>query len=190
MRKINFHTISSFFFGKLRKFNIFVLIMNYKEAQDEFIQLWGSLGTNWGINKAMAQIHALLLSVESPVSTDEIMEELKFSRSNTNLNVRALMDWGLVYKKHILGDRKEYFVAEKDMWEVAFKIIRERRRREVEPIAKDLKTLAAFSATTFEEKSFKRVLEHITEVTEKMNTFANTIEKLDKMNVMKWLIKS
>ncbi len=179
----------SYFFGKFGKFTIFVS-MNYKETQHEFIQLWGSLGTNWGINKAMAQIHALLLSVENPISTDEIMEELKFSRSNTNLNVRALMDWGLVYKKHILGDRKEYFVAEKDMWEVAFKIIRERRRREIEPVGKELKELAGFSATTFEEKNFKLVLENITEVTEKLNSFAGTLEKLDKLNIMKWLIKS
>lgn len=163
--------------------------MNYKEAQEEFIQLWGSLGTSWGINKAMAQIHALLLSIESPISTDEIMEQLQFSRSNTNLNVRALMDWGLVYKKHIPGDRKEYFVAEKDMWEVAFKIIRERRRREVEPITKELKDLASFSAGGFEEKSFKLLLENIAEVTDKLNTFATTMEKLDKLNIMKWLVK-
>ena len=111
--------------------------MNYTQAQDEFIQLWGSLGTNWGINKAMAQIHALLLSVENPLTTDEIMEELVMSRSNTNLNVRALLDWGLIYKKHVPGDRKEYFIAEKDIWSVAVKIMAERRRREVEPVIRE-----------------------------------------------------
>lgn len=129
--------------------------MNYKETQEEFIQLWSNLSSNWGINKAMAQIHALLLSVENPMTTDEIMETLTMSRSNANLNVRALLDWGLIYKKSLAGDRKEYFVAEKDIWEVAIKIIKERRRREIEPVIKDLKQLGTFEATNFEEKTLK-----------------------------------
>ena len=116
--------------------------MNYKEAQDEFIQLWGSLGSNWGISKAMAQIHAYLLSIENPVSTDEIMEALTMSRSNANLTLRALLDWGLVYKKSLAGDRKEYFVAEKDIWKVATCIMYQRKKRELDPMLKVLEKLA------------------------------------------------
>ncbi|NBA87336.1 transcriptional regulator [Emticicia sp. CRIBPO] len=163
--------------------------MNYKEAKEEFIQLWGSLGTNWGINKAMAQIHALLMASENPMTTDEIMEELQISRSNSNLNIRALLDWGLVYKKHVPGDRKEYFIAEKDIWEVAVKIIRERRRREVDPVIKELKSLSKFDAVTYEEKNFKKLLEQTSELSEKMNNIGGMVEKTDKLKFFKWIIK-
>ena len=163
--------------------------MNYKETQDEFVQLWGSLGTNWGINKAMAQIHALLLSVENPLTTDEIMERLQVSRSNANLNIRALLDWGLIYKKHVPGDRKEYFVGEKDIWDVAVKIMKERRRREVEPVVKELKQLSAFEATTYEEKNFKKVLNDTVELSEKLISVGNMLEKADKFNFFKWILK-
>ena len=163
--------------------------MNYKETQDEFVQLWGSLGTNWGINKAMAQIHALLLSVENPLTTDEIMERLQVSRSNANLNIRALLDWGLIYKKHVPGDRKEYFVGEKDIWDVAVKIMKERRRREVEPVVKELKQLSVFEATTYEEKNFKKVLNDTVELSEKLISIGNMLEKADKFNFFKWILK-
>jgi DNA-binding transcriptional regulator GbsR (MarR family) len=163
--------------------------MNYKETQEEFVQLWGRLGTNWGINKAMAQIHALLLSVENPLTTDEIMEKLLVSRSNANLNIRALMDWGLIYKKHVPGDRKEYFIAEKDMWDVAVKIMTERRRREVEPVVKDLKNLAGFEANTFEEKNFKKMLNDTIDLSEKLTSIGFMVEKADKFSFFKWIIK-
>jgi DNA-binding transcriptional regulator GbsR (MarR family) len=164
--------------------------MNYKEAQDEFLQLWGSLGSNWGISKAMAQIHAYLLSIENPVTTDDVMEALTMSRSNANLNIRMLLDWGLVYRKSLAGDRKEYFVAEKDIWQVAMKIIKERRRREVEPLIKDLQALKNFEATNFEEKNFKIVLQNIVDNAEKLNSMANMVEQFDKLNFLKWLSSS
>lgn len=160
--------------------------MNYKETQEEFVQLWSNLSSNWGINKAMAQIHALLLSVENPMTTDEIMEALTMSRSNANLNIRALLDWGLIYKKSLAGDRKEYFVAEKDIWEVSIKIVKERRRREIEPVIKDLKQLSAFEANNFEEKNFKNVLTSIVENAEKLNSMANMVEQFDRINFFKW----
>jgi DNA-binding transcriptional regulator GbsR (MarR family) len=163
--------------------------MNYKETQESFVQLWGSLGTNWGINKAMAQIHALLLSVENPLTTDEIMERLQVSRSNANLNIRALLDWGLIYKKHVPGDRKEYFVAEKDIWDVAVKIMKERRRREVEPVVKELKTLSEFEASTYEEKNFKKLLNDTIELSDKLMGVGTLLEKADKFNFFKWIMK-
>lgn len=163
--------------------------MNYKETQDEFIQLWGRLGTNWGINKAMAQIHALLLSVENPLTTDEIMEQLQISRSNANLNIRALMDWELIYKKHVPGDRKEYFVGEKDMWDVAVKIMTERRRKEVEPVVKELKQLADFEANSYEEKNFKKMLGDTIDLSEKLTSVGKMVEKADKFSFLKWIIK-
>src|SRR6478736_2354106 len=108
--------------------------MQYSEAKQKFIQAWGTLGSNWGINKAMAQIHALLLLATEPLSAEEIMDELNMSRGNVNMNLRALMDWGIVRKEHKAGERKEYFSTGKDIWELAKQVSRERRRREIEPI--------------------------------------------------------
>ena len=108
--------------------------MNVKEAQQEFVQLWGNFGSQWGINKTMAQVHALLLTSDDAMSTDDIMEALSISRGGANMNVRELMVWNLIYKVSKTGDRKEFFVAEKDIWEVAKRITRERKRREIEPL--------------------------------------------------------
>lgn len=163
--------------------------MNYKEAREEFIQIWGGLGSNWGINKAMAQIHALLMATEQPLTTDEIMEELQISRSNANLNLRALLDWGLIYRKHVAGDRKEFFVAEKDMWSVAVKIIRERRKREVDQVVKELQQLSKFEASTVEEKNFKHLLEEMNGLSEMILKMSDLLERADKMKFLKWIVK-
>ena len=82
--------------------------MELNEAKNKFIQAWGTLGSNWGINKAMAQIHALLLLATEPLSAEDIMQELQMSRGNVNMNLRALMDWGIVKKDLKVGERKEY----------------------------------------------------------------------------------
>lgn len=110
------------------------MFMQYNEAKQKFIQAWGTLGSNWGINKAMAQIHALLLLATEPLSAEDIMEELQMSRGNVNMNLRALMDWGIVRKENKIGERREFFSTSKDVWELAKQVSRERRRREIEPI--------------------------------------------------------
>lgn len=117
--------------------------MNYDEAKDKFISTWGSLGTLWGINKAMAQIQALLFISTKPLSMEDIMEELKISRGNTSMNLRQLIDWGIVTKELIAGERKEYFSTEKDVQELARHIAKERSRREIQPVIKVLKEVSS-----------------------------------------------
>src|ERR1700761_2541867 len=108
--------------------------MKLAEAKQQFIQSWGVLGSQWGINRTMAQVHALLLVASKPLSTDDIMSELSISRGNTNMNVRDLLDWGLVEKVIVQGDRKEYFNAEKDIWKVATRIMYQRKKRDLDPM--------------------------------------------------------
>ena len=117
--------------------------MDYKEAKDKFITTWGALGTLWGINKAMAQIHALLWISPEPLSMEDIMEELHISRGNTSMNLRQLMDWGIVFKESKPGERKEYFVSEKDVQELARQVAKERSRREIKPVIKVLKDVSS-----------------------------------------------
>lgn len=143
--------------------------MKLSEAKQEFIQAWGTLGNSWGINRTMSQIHALLLVSAQPLSSDEIMEELKISRGNTNMNIRALLDWGLVKKQLIPGERKEYFVAGKDINEVARQIARERKRREIDPILTTIASLKNIEETDTEANEFKNTLTNIEDFTSKVN---------------------
>lgn len=115
--------------------------MKITEAKQQFISSWGAFGTHWGINRTMAQIHALLLISPDPLTQDDIMEELNISRGNTNMNIRELIDWGLVERVLLPGERKEYFSAEKDIWKVVRQIVKERKKRELEPMLKLLDQL-------------------------------------------------
>lgn len=129
--------------------------MEFREAKNKFVQTWGALGSQWGINKTMAQIHALLMVSHEPVSMEDIMEELQISRGNASMNLRALMDWGIVYKEYKAGERREYFTAEKDLDELAVKISRERSKREIKPALKVLKEVSSIEAdATAEERHF------------------------------------
>jgi DNA-binding transcriptional regulator GbsR (MarR family) len=108
--------------------------MKLNEARQQFISSWGAFGTHWGINRTMAQIHALLLVNADPLTQDDIMEELNVSRGNVNMNIRELINWGLVDRVIVPGERKEYFAAEKDIWKVVRQIVKERKKRELEPM--------------------------------------------------------
>ncbi len=115
--------------------------MKLQEARQQFISSWGAFGTHWGINRTMAQIHALLLISAEPLTQDDMMEELNISRGNANMNIRELINWGLVERVLLPGERKEYFSAEKDMWKVIRLIARERKKRELEPMLELLNKL-------------------------------------------------
>jgi len=104
------------------------------QAKTLFIRRWGEMGPYWGINRTMAEIHALLYLSTRPLCTDDVMEQLQVSRGNASMNLRALMDWGLIRRVHLVGDRKEYFVGETDVWTMFRTIAHQRKRREVEPV--------------------------------------------------------
>ncbi|MEQ9186170.1 MAG: transcriptional regulator [Cryomorphaceae bacterium] len=154
--------------------------MELKEAKAEFIQAWGTLGNSWGINRTMSQIHALLIVSNEPLSTEDIMEQLKVSRGNVNMNTRALMDWGLVKKQLIPGERKEYFTAGKDINEVARQIAKERKRREVEPILDVIKSLEDVKGKDAETEEFKKVLSELGDFTGKVNSALDKFVRSDR----------
>lgn len=115
--------------------------MKLADAKQQFISNWGAFATHWGINRTMAQIHALLLVSPDPLTQDDIMEQLSLSRGNVNMNIRDLVDWGLVDRVLLPGERKDYFSAEKDIWKVATQIIKERKKRELDPMMRLLAQL-------------------------------------------------
>jgi DNA-binding transcriptional regulator GbsR (MarR family) len=143
--------------------------MNLSDAQSQFIQAWGTLGSNWGINRTMSQVHALLLLAVEPLSTDEIMSELQISRGNSNLNVRALIEWGLVSKVLKPGDRKEYFVAEKQISKVAKQIAVERRKRELQPVLQILGQIKQVDDASAEAEAFETLVAELEDFTERVD---------------------
>ncbi len=132
--------------------------LSVEEARKRFIEAWGNFGNAWGINRTMAQIHALLLIEPEPLSAEQIMELLNISRGNVNMNLRALMDWGLVARQLRLGERREYFVADKDIFQVTKKVVRERKKRELSPMIELLDELGAVGADQKDPKA--RELNH------------------------------
>jgi DNA-binding transcriptional regulator GbsR (MarR family) len=139
--------------------------MELKEAKDKFIHTWGTLATQWGINRTMAQIHALLLLSAKSMNADEIMADLQISRGNVNMNLRDLMDWGLIYKQLLPGERKEYFIAEKDIWKVAKQIAKERRRREIGPLIEAMEDIKdGIQPDTVEKEEFLKIVNDISKV--------------------------
>lgn len=159
--------------------------MQLQEARNKFIQTWGALGSQWGINKTMAQIHAMLMVSNEAVSMEDIMAELHISRGNASMNLRALMDWGIVYKEYKAGERREFFTAEKDLDELAVKISRERSKREIKPALKVLKEVSVVDENSEAAK-------HFSDQTKKLYDFVlqadNALEKITEYKD-NWLAK-
>ncbi|GEN75356.1 GbsR/MarR family transcriptional regulator [Chryseobacterium hagamense] len=154
--------------------------MTLSEAKEKYIQTWGTFATNWGINRTMAQVHALLIVSDKPLSTDEVMQQLEISRGNANMNLRALMDWGIVKKEFVKGDRKEYFVAEKDVWFLFKQITKERRKREIEPVISFLEELKDIEDKDTEgAKEFIKLMNDFSTVTGKINNIMDLAIKSD-----------
>ncbi len=112
----------------------------HRDAVERFVLFWGEMASNWGINRTMAQIHALLYCSEEPLDTDVIMQRLHISRGNANMNLRSLMAWNLARKVHLPGSRKDFYYAEKNVWEITAQIMRERERREFEPVVAQIES--------------------------------------------------
>lgn len=157
--------------------------MKLDEAKDKFVQAWGSLGSNWGIPKTMAQVHALLLISEKPLSAEDIMAELDISRGNVNLNVRTLIDWGIVDRVTVKGERREFFTAEKDIWKVATQIANQRRKRELEPMLKVLSQVKGVEdpqADPESLKAFTSTIENIENFSGKADVLLDKLIKADQ----------
>ncbi|WP_299127263.1 ArsR family transcriptional regulator [uncultured Winogradskyella sp.] len=161
--------------------------MQYQEAKDKFISTWGSLGSLWGINKAMAQIQALLFISTKPLSMEDIMHDLKISRGNTSMNLRQLMDWGIVTKVLVSGERKEFFTTEKDVQELARIVAKERSRREIKPVIKVLDEVSSIENDGTEKtKELIKQTKALKELSDDLDTLMNKLVN-QKQN---WLTKS
>ena len=153
--------------------------MKYAEARDQLIQTWGQLSSGWGINRTMGQIHALLMIAPSAMTADQIIQELSISRGNVSMNLRSLIDWGLVHKVYIAGDRKEYFAAEKDGWVMALRIARERKKRELDPVIQSLHAIQNVDG----DPTDKDNVEELNKVSSHMLDVAMQIDKVLEIGI-------
>ncbi|CAN5185028.1 hypothetical protein BH23BAC3_BH23BAC3_08240 [soil metagenome] len=168
----------------------------FREASKQFVLLWGEMASAWGINKTMAQIHALLYAERDPLDTDTIMDRLNISRGNANMNLRSLMQWQLINKVQFEGKRKDYYTAEKDVWNIVAVLIDERQQREIAPIQQSLvECLELFENgedLTEEEADFKERIENFVEFLEMFDRFTKAmLPYINKknLNFLKKLVK-
>jgi DNA-binding transcriptional regulator GbsR (MarR family) len=149
------------------------------------------MGGAWGINRTMAQVHALLMTSEMALTTDEVMAELKISRGNAHQNLRELVGWGLVRNVVRKGERKEYYEAEKDVWRMFCIIARERKRREVEPA---LRALLACEAQTRglrgdKAQAFNRQIKALAEFLGQAEAIMERVSKSEQGAIMPLAVK-
>src|SRR6476660_642255 len=102
-------------------------------VQQKFVLHWGEMGTRWGINRTVAQIHALLYLSTKPLNAEEIAETLGVARSNVSTSLKELQGWGIVKLSHVMGDKRDHFESMKDVWEMFRLVLDERKRREIDP---------------------------------------------------------
>jgi DNA-binding transcriptional regulator GbsR (MarR family) len=116
--------------------------MTLSPTEQKFILHWGEMGTRWGVNRTVAQIHALLYLSGRPLAADDIVEALGVARSNVSTSLKELQSWKLVRITHVLGDRRDHFTALQDVWEIFRVILEERKRREIDPTLSVLRECA------------------------------------------------
>src|SRR5436189_4644283 len=162
-----------------------------REARDEFVSQRGVIGSVWVVNRTMAQIHALLITAPSAVSTDEVMAELKISRGNAHSNLRDLVSWGLVRSVVRKGERKEFFEAEKNVWKMFCIIIRERRRRELRPAMDVLKECAERTKgmNGAEAVVFNKQIKSLSDFLESADGVITKLSRSEQSAVIPWAMK-
>ncbi len=110
-----------------------------REVEDQFVGLWRTMSSLWGISPTMAEIHGLLYITGSALSMDDIMERLSISRGNVSMNLSKLLEWGLVRRVHKRGDRRDYYESPSDVWELFTLVAAQRKRREIDPVLTTLR---------------------------------------------------
>jgi len=136
---------------------------------EAFILHWGEMGTNWGVNRSVAQIHALLYLSDRPINAEEISDTLQLARSNVSTALKELQSYNIVRRQHVAGDRRDHFVAETDLWDLLMRISAERKRREIDPT---IELLAQLKERIAERRD---VPEHVRERIGRMHDFISTL---------------
>lgn len=159
---------------------------NVKQSIKEFIKEWGQIATNWGIPKTMGQIHGLLLISPKAFNADEIMTKLDLSRGNVHMQLQQLLEWELVYKVNFKENRKDYFIAEKDMWKLFIRVINLRKKQELQPLLNLLEKTTFESSDSEDAKEFEKVIKDIASFSQRTSKMLDVLTNLDNF----WALSS
>ena len=148
---------------------------------------FGEMGSRWGINRTVGQMYALLVLNQEPLTADQIAEALGFSRSNVSMGLKELQSWELVRLQHIPGDRKEYYSAPADVWEIAKTLIEQRRKREIDPTLSTLRGLLMSKPASSDEQYAQKRMQEMHDLIEMLTLWTTEIQRLDTDRLHKLL---
>ncbi|WP_326539068.1 GbsR/MarR family transcriptional regulator [Pseudorhodoferax sp.] len=148
------------------------------ELNRQFIAHFGEMGSRWGINRTVGQIYALLYVAQNPMNADEIAEALAFSRSNVSMGLKELQSWRLVRLRHLSGDRREYFEAPQDVWEIFRILAEERRRREIEPTLSMLRTALLETPSSDAERHAQQRMREMHDLIDRLMKWFDDVQRL------------
>jgi DNA-binding transcriptional regulator GbsR (MarR family) len=151
----------------------------------EFINHFGEMGSRWGINRTVGQIYALLFVSQTAINADDIGEALGFSRSNVSMGLKELQSWKLVRMRHVPGDRREYFEAPEDVWEIFRVLATERRRREIEPTLSMLRSALLASPDNEAERHAQARMSEMHDLIERLMSWFDDVQKLQPETAMR-----
>ena len=149
-----------------------------------FVSHFGEMGSRWGINRTVGQIYALIFVSPQALNADEIAESLEFSRSNVSMGLKELQAWRLVKLRHLPGDRREYFDAPTDAWEIFRTLAEERRRREIEPTLSMLRNALLETPTTDEDRIAQHRMKGMHDLIELMTTWFDDMQHMDQQTLV------
>lgn len=161
--------------------------MTLTPLAEKFILHWGEMGTQWGVNRTVAQIHALLFIAARPMAADEICETLGVARSNVSNSIKELQSWRLVSVVHQLGDRRDHFETNGDVWELFRVIAAERQRREIEPTERFLTEMMASPEFAQQDKEVQRLITQTHELISTLTVWTSQMLKLSTATLVRLL---
>lgn len=148
---------------------------------------FGEMGSRWGINRTVGQMYALLVLSKDPLCADDITETLGFSRSNVSMGIKELLSWELIKLQHLPGDRREFYSAPGDVWDIAKTLIEQRRKREIDPTLSTLRNLLIEAPANVEEEYAQQRMRDMHELIEMLTLWTSEIQRLDSNNLSKLL---
>lgn len=152
--------------------------MSMSEKTQTFVLHFGEMGSRWGINRTVGQIYAFIVISESPVNAEQIAAALSISRGNVSMSLKELQSWQLVKLQHVPGDRKEYYSAAGEMWDMGLRILEERRKREVEPTLTVLRDLLLEEPSNSSEKYAQERMQEIHDLLEMVSRWSLELQSL------------
>ena len=159
--------------------------MNLNPVAQRFILHWGEMGSKWGVNRTVSQIHALLYLTGKPMPADEIAETLEVARSNVSTSLKELQNWNLIHVVHVMGDRRDHFSTSGDVWELFRTVVRERKEREFDPTISVLKNCLASPDLAQEDATAQQRIKETLALMEALSTWGEQMLRLEPATLMK-----